>query len=67
MRLSGGSDFDRRFNRTHKFVSGTIIAIFVITIAIIVGGIFLTVHIVKEVGQHGLKNVVEEIWEGPDK
>jgi len=61
------SNFDRRFKRIGGVIGigGILIAVF--SIAITVGAIFLVVHVAKEVGNRGLKNIVEEIWEGPDK
>lgn len=60
-------DFDRRFKRTGRIIGIGGILITVLSIAITVGVILLAVHAVNVVQERGLKNVVEEIWEGPEE
>ena len=63
--MSKMNDFDKDFNRTSKII--TAIAFTIITI-IVLGAIFvigLGIKGCKEVREHGLKNVGEQIWNGP--
>lgn len=60
------SDFDRKFKRTGRIIGIGGIVIAVLSIAITVGVIFLAVHAVNEVQDRGLKNILEEVWEGSD-
>jgi len=61
------NDFDRKFKRTGRIIGIGGILVTVLSIAITVGVIFLAVHVVNEVQDRGLKNIVEEIWEGPEE
>jgi len=41
--------------------------VFLLVLAGIAVQIYLAVFVVQEVNEHGLKSIVEEIWDGPDK
>jgi len=43
-----------------------VILTILITIVIFVVAIFLATRVVSEIQDRGLKNIVEEVWEGPD-
>jgi hypothetical protein len=58
-------DFDRSFRRT-KTLIGIIWGVMIFFIvAMTVGGIWLIGSAANEIEKHGLKNVIERIWEGP--
>ena len=60
------NNFDRDFKRTKTGVG----IIFVVTIffvaAITVGAVIIGVKAVNAIKERGLKDIAEQIWEGPD-
>ena len=49
------------FKHFNKFFTGMLILIFVFWVAIIVAG----VKVASEIGERGLKDLLETVWEGP--
>jgi hypothetical protein len=43
-----------------------VILVFIMVSAMFVAMIFGGVHLVKEIKNHGLKSVIESVWEGPE-
>lgn len=62
---SNFKNFDRRFNFMWRFVWVFFFVVLLISIAwySLIG--YVAVQAVDQVGQHGLKGVVERVWEGP--
>lgn len=57
------SRFDRQHRRVSRFISAVTVFIILFWITMIGGAIWLA----DEIGDHGLKSVVERIWYGPEK
>lgn len=64
-------NFDKRFKRTKvRLGIGVILMLAVRAIfitAVLLGIFWLTVTIVNEVNDRGLKDIIEEIWDGPNE
>lgn len=57
-------DFEKRFNRTCNVVSVFIGFIWIMTIAVLFGCGYVVYKVSEEVGDKGLKGVVEQLWYG---
>jgi len=57
-------NFDRNFKRTSRVIGAGAIITIVLSAVIFIGSIFLVVYVVGEIREHGLKGIVEDIWEG---
>lgn len=57
---------EKRFNFMWNFITGAVILIFTVVIAIWSLAAFGIFKGVEQVKQHGLKSIVEEVWNGKD-
>jgi hypothetical protein len=56
--------FDKRFNRTRNIVVVFIGFIWIMTITVLFGCGYVVYKVSEEVGDKGLKSVVEQLWYG---
>ena len=58
--------FEKRFNVMWNFTIGIIVFVFIMIIAAWIVMASLAIKGAKEVKQHGLKSLVEEVWNGKE-
>jgi flagellar basal body-associated protein FliL len=61
------NDFDKDFNRTRKFIIIVGIIIIAASVVAMMLSVWFFASTAKEISNKGLKAVVEQIWEGPNK
>lgn len=59
-------NFDRNFRRAKTAIGIGFVIRMLLSVAFIVAIVLGSIYVVREINERGLKDIIEEVWEGPE-